>query len=115
MIGRVPRDQLPPHMQTAWDGAMALQGNAVLTEVMGNAPHIDAFYRNDFYKNIFYSGRVELRIVELIRLRLANVHACAHCNRGDTMMPCAQVSPRTLSIAWTFTRPARSPMRKKPR
>ena len=37
-----------------------------------------------FYKKLFYSGRLETSLVELVRLRLANVHGCAFCNKGDT-------------------------------
>ena len=50
-------------------------------------PYLEFFVRNeknDFYKKLFYSGRIETTLVELVRLRLANVHGCAFCNKGDT-------------------------------
>jgi AhpD family alkylhydroperoxidase len=82
-FSRVPREQLPPHMRKAWDDALELHGDTTFTEVFGNAPAIYDWYLDDFYKKVFYSGRLDLRLVELVRLRLANVHGCAHCNRGD--------------------------------
>jgi AhpD family alkylhydroperoxidase len=80
---RLSRDELPAHMQPSHDGAMKLHGDATFTEVFGNAPHMYDWYMNDFYKKVFYSGRIDRRIMELVRLRLANVHGCAHCNRAD--------------------------------
>lgn len=82
-LARVPRDKLPPHLQTAWDNAQRLHGDTTFTEVFGNAPHVLDWYRQDFYQKLFYSGRIDRKIVELVRLRLANVHGCAFCNRSD--------------------------------
>jgi AhpD family alkylhydroperoxidase len=83
-FGRVPRHRLPPHMQAGWDAAMTMHGDTTFTEVMGNAPHMYDWYLQDFYKKVFYSGRLPRRLVELVRLRLANIHGCAFCNRSDT-------------------------------
>ncbi|MEQ8733489.1 MAG: carboxymuconolactone decarboxylase family protein [Rhodospirillaceae bacterium] len=80
---RVARDDLPERMQPAWDNAMEMHGDATFTEVFGNAPHMYDWYMNDFYKKVFYSGRIERSLIELVRLRLANIHGCAHCNRSD--------------------------------
>jgi AhpD family alkylhydroperoxidase len=60
-----------------------LHGDATFTEVLGNAPHMYDWYLQDFYRKVFYSGRLPRRLVELVRLRLANVHGCAFCNRSD--------------------------------
>jgi AhpD family alkylhydroperoxidase len=71
-------------MQAAWDHAQQLHGDTTFVEVFGNAPHVLDWYGNDFYRKLFYGGRLDRRIVELVRLRLANVHGCAFCNRADT-------------------------------
>jgi len=83
-INKVPRDDLPPHMQVGWDQANELTGDATFIEVSGNNPEVYDWYFKDFYKKLFYSGRLETSLVELVRLRLANVHGCAFCNKGDT-------------------------------
>jgi AhpD family alkylhydroperoxidase len=77
------REELPEHMKADWDAAMELHGDATFTETFGSAPHMYDWYLNDYYKKVFYSGRIDVRIMELVRLRLANIHGCAHCNRGD--------------------------------
>jgi AhpD family alkylhydroperoxidase len=64
---------------------MKLHHDATFVEVFGNAPHIYDWYLNDFYEKVFYSGRIARPIVELVRLRLANIHGCAFCNRTDTI------------------------------
>ena len=82
-IARVPRDKLPPHMQKSWDGAKELHGDTTFVEAFGNAPHIYDWYINDYYGKVYHSGNIDKRVMELVRLRLANVHGCAFCNRGD--------------------------------
>ena len=83
-INKVPRDDLPQHMQVGWDQANELTGDATFIEVSGNNPEVYDWYFKDFYKKLFYSDRLETSLVELVRLRLANVHGCAFCNKGDT-------------------------------
>jgi AhpD family alkylhydroperoxidase len=83
-LARVPREALPPQMQAAWDASMKMHGDTTFIEAFGNAPHIFDWYIQDFYKKVFYSGRIPTQIVELVRLRLANIHGCAFCNRADT-------------------------------
>ena len=82
-IARVPRENLPPHMQRSWDGAKELHGDTTFVETFGNAPEVYDWYINDYYGKVYRSGRIDSRIMELVRLRLANVHGCAFCNRGD--------------------------------
>ena len=83
-LRRVPRDELPSHLQELWDYSTRVTGDATFVEVAGNNPTMLDWYMNDFYEKVFYSGRLDKRIVELVRLRLANIHGCAYCNKGDT-------------------------------
>ncbi|MCC5868744.1 MAG: carboxymuconolactone decarboxylase family protein [Gammaproteobacteria bacterium] len=83
-LSRVPRDALPPAMRSAWDASMAMHGDATFIEVAGHNPVMWQWYLQDFYQKVFYSGRLDRRLVELVRLRLANLHGCAFCNRADT-------------------------------
>ncbi len=84
-LKRVPRDQLNPFMQTMHDRNVEIHGEADRIEIYGNAPHVYEFYRKDFYDGLFYKGQVDIPSKELLRLRLAGVHGCAHCNRGDRL------------------------------
>ena len=72
-------------MQTHWESANQLTGDATFIEVFGSNPKVFDWDINDFYQNLFYSGRIETTLVELIRLRLANIHGCAFCNKGDSV------------------------------
>ena len=83
-LPRITRDQMPPQMQKIWDYSMAVTGDATFVEISGNNPAVFDWYMNDFYEKLFYAGRIEKKIVELVRLRLANIHGCAYCNKGDT-------------------------------
>ena len=48
-----------------------------ILEVAANAPHITHFYFDQFYGEVFYGGKVAVRIKELVRLRLSRLHGCA--------------------------------------
>ncbi len=84
-FARMPRQDLPPHMQQAWDGSQRILGDATFVEVFGHAPQAFDWYMQDFYEKMFYKGRIDRRVLELVRLRLANIHGCAHCNRFDRL------------------------------
>ena len=94
LLRRVPRNRLPPAMQAAWDNARRDTGDATFIEVSGNNPEVFSWYVEEFYRKLFYSGRIDRRILELVRLRLANVHGCAFCNKGDTAQALAAGVPR---------------------
>lgn len=84
-FSRLSREELPSGMQKSWEDALALHGDTTFIEVFGHAPEAYDWYLQEFYRKFFYSGRIEKRLVELVRLRLANVHGCAFCNRADTI------------------------------
>ena len=44
--------------------------------VGANAPELVRWYFDQFYKRLFYGGRVEVRFKELLRLRLSKAHGC---------------------------------------
>ena len=93
-LARLNREQLPAHMQRAWDQALALHGDTTFIEVFGQAPHAYDWYLQEFYRKFFYSERIERNVVELVRLRLANIHGCAFCNRSDTLSALAGRVPQ---------------------
>ena len=83
-LKRVSKIELPDDMKKSWDQANDLTGDATFGEVSGNNPDVYRWYLDEFYQKLFYSNRLEKKLVELVRLRLANVHGCAFCNKGDT-------------------------------
>lgn len=85
VFNRIPRDQLDAQMQAIWDTSERLHGDTTFIEVLGNAPDAARWYMDSFYRDLFYSGRIDKKILELVRLRLANIHGCAFCNRSDRL------------------------------
>jgi AhpD family alkylhydroperoxidase len=83
-ITPLPRAALPERWRAAADRAEDIRGEATLIEALANAPELLAWYYDGFYAEVFFTGRVERRIKELLRLRLSTLHGCAFCNRGNT-------------------------------
>ena len=63
-LNRVPREDLPSHMQSSWDAAMAMHGDTTFVEVAGNNPTMYDWYIEDFYKIINSERQVNRRIVK---------------------------------------------------
>jgi AhpD family alkylhydroperoxidase len=83
-IPPLPRDAMPERWRAAADTADDIRGEATVLEVMAQAPELLSWYYDGFYANVFFAGRVERRVKELLRLRLSTLHGCAFCNRGNT-------------------------------
>lgn len=80
---RVSRAEMAARHQQSWDRSLALHDDTTFVEVMANSPQAYDWYSEDFYRKLFHSGRIDRKLVELVRFKLANVHGCASCNRGD--------------------------------
>ena len=78
------RDALPAAMQASFDRAVADRGDGTFVAVAGHAPELFEWY-GEFYKNVFYGGRVPARFKEIVRLRLSTAHGCAFCNKGNRL------------------------------
>ncbi len=81
-LPRLDRQLLPAPMQAAYDRALATRGDASFVQVAGHAPEVFEWY-GEFYRRVFYGGRLPVRIKELVRLRLSTVHGCAFCKKGN--------------------------------
>ena len=84
LLARVAPAEMPERWRAAHATALDVRGEADLIEVLANAPELLAWYYDTFYGGIFFTGRVERRIKEILRLRLSTLHGCAFCNRGNT-------------------------------
>lgn len=73
----VPRDQVPEAYRDKIDASIELLGDARLLQVLANAPHVTSWFFDSFYAQIFFAGIVPVRIKELVRLRLSQLHGCA--------------------------------------
>ncbi len=82
-LQRIAHDELPADLRSAHDGSMQLRGDATFFEVFGNHPELYRWYTESFYGEVFRGGLVDLRIKELVRLRLSTLHGCRFCNQGN--------------------------------
>jgi alkylhydroperoxidase family enzyme len=70
-----------------WTAMNDVAGEAVVLEVMANHPAVHEFYVKQFYNKFFHNKdgdmSVEIRLKELLRLRLAVEHGCHVCNSSN--------------------------------
>lgn len=70
--------------------------------VLANAPHLCSFYYDEFYDKVFFSGCADVRMKELLRLRLAGLHGCMYCQKSDTMSAMQNgVSQDEIDALWS--------------
>ena len=87
LLRRVEPDAMGDWLRDAYRQSRALQeskgGDATFYEIGANAPHMLEWYFKSFYEGVFYGGRVDVGIKELLRYRLSMTHGCAFCNKGN--------------------------------
>ncbi|WP_089932818.1 hypothetical protein [Candidatus Entotheonella palauensis] len=74
----VPRDQLDPELSTTLDAFIqgAPEFNPLVFQTMGHNPEVSkAFY--NFYIPIRNESRLEVRLKELARLKIAQLNDCS--------------------------------------
>jgi alkylhydroperoxidase family enzyme len=83
LLSRIPRQQLDPRWQKAWDALNGLTGSATFVEVFAQAPEVLDFVLDKFYGRLFFGGAVAQRYKQLARLKLSLLHGCRTCNRQN--------------------------------
>lgn len=84
-LPRVPVAELPVDITDMREASQALRGDATFFEVMANNPDLLRWYIEDFYGQVFKSGRVPAESLEALRLRLSAQHGCKFCNQGNRL------------------------------
>ena len=82
-LPRVAATELPDDLREAHQRSMELRGDATFFEVFGNHPALYRWYVERFYGEVFYTGRVDRQMKELLRYRLSTTHGCRFCNQGN--------------------------------
>ena len=83
LLSRVKSDNLPDDIRDAWDNSMLLRGDGTFFEVFAQHPELYRWYIEEFYGQIFRSGKVKNRYKQLLRLKLSTLHGCKFCNQGN--------------------------------
>lgn len=77
-IHGVPFDELQGQLRSKAALALETTGDVRFLEAIATAPHMAKFYFDDFYREVFYGGIVPVRVKEMVRLRLSNLHGCVY-------------------------------------
>lgn len=83
VLKRINKENMESKIKDDYEIALKIRDDATFMEIAANAPEIYNWYKESFYGKIFYGGRIETRIKELLRLRLSMTHGCAFCNKGN--------------------------------
>ncbi len=74
----VQEHEMNDTLKNLYRRAIQRTGDATFIQSAANAPEILKWYYDEFYGKLFYRGRVEPRLKELIRLKLSKIHGCAY-------------------------------------
>src|SRR5690606_26306727 len=74
---------MPDAAAARWDEDMRVRGEATFIGVAANSPELLSWYYDSFYADVFYGGRVPVRLQALRRIKLSTEHGCGFCNLGN--------------------------------
>lgn len=101
------REAMEPRWRAVAETADQVRGESTLIEVLAQAPELLAWYYDGFYAEVFFKGRVERRVKEVLRLSLSTIHGCAFCNKGNTKSALdAGVTPAQIDAIGDIGNPA---------
>jgi alkylhydroperoxidase family enzyme len=79
----VDRDRLPAALRAQVERLESLDADTTFHRYVAHSGPTATFYWQDFYQSLFYSGRLAVRIKEVVRLSLAALSGCTFCRAGD--------------------------------
>lgn len=74
----VQEHEMDATFKQLYQRAIERTGNATFIQNAANAPELLKWYYDEFYGKLFYGGRIETRLKELVRLKLSRIHGCAY-------------------------------------
>ena len=83
LLSRTDPAAMPAELRQVWGTLNELTGEPTFVEVFAQAPELLDFVMQQFYAQIFFSGRVDERYKQLVRLRLSQIHGCRTCNKQN--------------------------------
>jgi len=82
-LARLQPGDMPDELKEVWQTLNDLTGEPTFVEVFAQAPAMLDFVMRQFYRDIFFGGKVDERYKQLARLRLSQVHGCRTCNKQN--------------------------------
>jgi AhpD family alkylhydroperoxidase len=79
----MPVDEIGEPLRTKVRTIQQVGGDSGFHQFAAHAPEMAEFYWGHFYRDVFFAGRLPVRLKELVRLRLAGLNGCPFCQAGD--------------------------------
>ena len=83
LYSQVDDSQIPNFLKEKINKSTELTGDAFFLKVFASSEAASKVYYEQFYKKVFYGGVVNIKLKELIRLRLAGISGCKYCISVD--------------------------------
>ncbi len=83
LYSTIDGNEVPNYLKEKINNSIELTGDAFFLKVFGNNLEASRVYYQEFYEKIFYGGVSDIRLKELIRLRLAGISGCKYCISVD--------------------------------
>lgn len=83
LYSQVDDSQIPHFLKEKINKSTELTGDAFFLKVFASSEAASKVYYEQFYQKVFYGGVVNIRLKELIRLRLAGISGCKYCISVD--------------------------------
>ena len=83
LYNQVDDSQIPQFLKEKINKSTDLTGDAYFLKVFASSEAASKVYYEQFYKKVFYGGVVNIKLKELIRLRLAGISGCKYCISVD--------------------------------
>ena len=83
LYNQVDDSQIPQFLKEKINKSTDLTGDAYFLKVFASSEAASKVYYEQFYKKGFYGGVVNIKLKELIRLRLAGISGCKYCISVD--------------------------------
>lgn len=80
---QVPVERIPEPLRSRAEMVRDLGGDTRFFQFAAHSPEVAEFYWGKFYRDLFFAGRLPVRLKELVRLRLAGLNGCSFCQVGD--------------------------------
>jgi|TARA_B110000444_G_scaffold61813_1_gene57823 AhpD family alkylhydroperoxidase len=83
LYNQLEDSEIPDFLKEKIEKSNELTGGAFFLKVFSSSKITSEVYYEQFYKKVFYGGSVDIKLKELVRLRLAGISGCKYCISVD--------------------------------
>lgn len=79
LYNEINKKDTPDFLKKKIEKSIELTGDAFFLKVFGTSEASSRVYYEHFYEEVFHKGCVDIKLKELVRLRLAGISGCRYC------------------------------------